>query len=39
MRANLYIDEGHADAVLIHSKKPTSQDIDEFITRAKQSNG
>lgn len=33
MRANLYVDEGHADAVLIHSKKPTSEDIDAFMER------
>lgn len=33
MRANLYVDEGHADAVLIHSKKPTSEDIDKFMER------
>lgn len=33
MRASLYVDEGHADAVLIHSKKPTSEDIDAFMER------
>lgn len=33
MRASLYVDEGHADAVLIHSKKPTSEDIDVFMER------
>lgn len=33
MRATIYINEGHADAVLIHSKKSTSEDIDEFMEK------
>lgn len=30
-RARLYVDEGHADAILIHSKKPDGSEIMQFM--------
>ena len=30
-RANKYVDEGHADAILIHSKRPDAREIESFM--------